>query len=120
MIRAARQLWAEHRLTFIAFLIAATLTVLFAVRSVVFTIYWADPAHHDQPIEGWMTPRYIANSYRVDPKVVGDALGLADLPRRRVTLEDLAQERGQSVQALAAILQTAVQADRAARGETGQ
>ena len=47
---------------------------LFAVRGVVFWVYWGDPARHEQAIEPWMTPGYIAHSWRVPRAVVVEAL----------------------------------------------
>ena len=45
--------------------------------------------------EGWMTPRYIARAWDLPPEEVAKALGLAmDGTGRRVTLQDLASDRG--------------------------
>ena len=70
------RLWREHRLVFLAFVAALALTALFTIRAAVFAVYWTDPAHRDQAIEGWMTPRYVAHSWDLPRDVVGEALGL--------------------------------------------
>lgn len=35
-----------------------------------------DPAHQDQDLAAWMTPRYVAQSYKLPPNVLGPALFL--------------------------------------------
>ncbi|WP_424943241.1 hypothetical protein [Aliiroseovarius crassostreae] len=39
--------------------------VFFGARTVAETLYWNDPAHRNQPIAGWMTPRYVAHSWNI-------------------------------------------------------
>jgi hypothetical protein len=66
--------------------------LFFAVRLTVFTIYWSDPAHRDQAVEGWMTPGYVARSWDVDPEVIRAALPPPPdgTPDRRPTLDAIA------------------------------
>ncbi len=92
--------WRSHPILTIGFIFAVLFTVMFAVRSVVFTIYWANPMHHDRSVEGWMTPRYIARSWSLPDKVVIDALNLPALTDRRQTLADIAARQNVPVQAL--------------------
>jgi hypothetical protein len=80
------------------------------VRLTVFWIYWADPDHHNQAIAGWMTPRYVANSWHVPPEAVGNALGLNVEKPRRITLDQLARERGVPLSDLVDKLQAAIAA----------
>ncbi|MBD3677060.1 MAG: hypothetical protein HUJ27_01505 [Rhodobacteraceae bacterium] len=83
--------------------------LFFAIRLTVFTIYWSDPDHRDQPIAGWMTLRYVVHSWDVPPEVVAGALSLEmDGTGRRVTLEELGARRGVSVQELARDLDRAI------------
>ncbi len=95
-----------------AFVLAAALTAMFLVRTVVFTIYWADPAHRDRQIEPWMTPRYVAYSWDLEPETVARALGLPApgrgrpwLPRRN--LGEIARESGVPLAELAARIERA-------------
>ncbi|NVK34689.1 MAG: hypothetical protein HWE23_09435 [Rhodobacteraceae bacterium] len=98
---------------FLAFFAMFGLTLFFGIRFTLSTIYWSDPAHIDQPIEGWMTPRYVARSWKLPREVIGQAL---DLPqgggRPAVTLEELAEQRGQSLDELIGELTQAVEAYR--------
>ncbi len=103
-------LWRKHPLGVIAFALALALTVFFAARLVVRTIYWANPAHHEQQIQGWMTIGYIARSWHVDPRAL-DAL--AGLPPPEVKghpqpLSEIAQDRGLPVAAIIAKVTAAV------------
>jgi len=89
-----RFLWHHHRPTFLAFLGAALVTAFFIIRMGVFSIYWADPAHHNQPPEGWMTPRYIAYSWEVEPLDITTALGVTNALGKHPSLQQIASARG--------------------------
>lgn len=94
MLNALRLLWREQRVLCVAFALALGLTLFFAVRMAVFALYWADPAHRNQPIEGWMTPRYLVHSYDLPPELVREVLDLEGEPRKRRTLAGIARESG--------------------------
>jgi len=32
--------------------------------------YFADPAHHEQPLEPWMSPRYVGKSWDLPPETI--------------------------------------------------
>jgi hypothetical protein len=64
-------LWRRHPILTLAFGVAVALSVFFATRLVGRMIYWSDPTHQNQSIEGWMTPFYIARSWGVDPAALG-------------------------------------------------
>lgn len=108
------RLWRENRVLFACFALSCVLTVFFAARLVAFWIYWADPAHRDQAIAGWMTPRYVAHSWDAPPEVIGAALGLErGRSGRPSTLAEIAADRGESVEDLAARIDAAITAHRA-------
>lgn len=117
MSRALARLLAAGRrqpVLALAFVAALLLTVLFAARTVLFAVYWADPEHRDHAIEGWMTPRYVAHSWALPPAVLRDALG--PLPdRRRPTLDAIAEAQGIPLEALVARVEAAIAAHRASR-----
>ncbi len=92
--------WRRHPVLTGGFMLALGFTVLFAVRSIVFLVYWSDPAHHDRAFEDWMTPRYIARSWKLPDEVVLEALHLEQMPRRRTTLAEIATRQGVTVQQL--------------------
>ena len=84
-----------RKLLVAALVLAVAVAAVLGVRAVREAVYWADPAHRDQPLEGWMTPRYVARSWDLPPETVAEALGLdQDGTGRRNTLDDLARARG--------------------------
>jgi hypothetical protein len=108
MLGRLRFLWARHRLGLIAFVIVLGVLGFFAFRTITSTLYWMDPVHRDQTLEGWMTPRYVAMSYDIPREVVGPALFfVADAPPRRISLERIAVENGVSLTDLQARVDTA-------------
>ena len=57
----------SHPVMSLAFALALALVLFFATGfGPPRHSTWSDPAHQAQPLEGWMTPRYIANSWNVD------------------------------------------------------
>ncbi|MFO7921581.1 MAG: hypothetical protein R6U99_12390 [Nioella sp.] len=106
------RIWRAAPLATVILGLAIVVSLFFAVRLVAFWIYWADPAHQDQAIAGWMTPGYVAYSWDVPREVTFEALDLPARPGEPVTLADLAAERGMSVADLAAELRAAITAHR--------
>ncbi|MCJ7873598.1 hypothetical protein [Phaeobacter sp. J2-8] len=109
-----KQFWRDNRLLVTGFALALAVMLFFALRTVSFWIYWNDPAHRNQDIEGWMTPRYVAHSWAVPPKVVADVMGL-EPGGPRVTLHQMAENRGETLDALVARIMAAILAHRAER-----
>lgn len=94
--------------------IAIAVAGAFAVRLMVFTIYWADPAHRNQQIEGWMTPGYVARSWDIEPEVLRAALPPPPdaWPGAHPTLAQIAEDRGIALPDLIAALQATIDAAR--------
>ena len=117
MWAAARRAVRTAPLLTAAFALALCATLWFGGRATLSALYWADPAHRDQQIEGWMTPGYVGRSWGVPPEVTAAALGLT-LPReggrRPPPLEVIARDRGVPLAQLIAELETAIAAYRAA------
>jgi hypothetical protein len=109
-----KRLWQHNRWLTLSFLITLTLALVFIIRAGVSFVYWQD--HRDEPIEGWMTIRYIARSYQVDPRLVRDAVGLPDTGPDRRPLIRIALEEGRQLDAIASAIVAAIEADRRARG----
>lgn len=109
-----RRLWAEQRLVLIAFVIAVGLAAFFGGRIVVRAVYWANPAHHRQLPEPWMTPGYIARSWHLRPeeidRTLGEGVGPGFIPDGPPTLERIAAKLGVPVGELTARLTTALPA----------
>jgi hypothetical protein len=114
-VATLKRLWRQNRWLTLAFALTLTLALIFIIRAGVFFIYWQQ--HRDEPIEGWMTVRYVARSYRVDPKIVHDAVGLPETGPDRRPLVRIAREDGQPLDEMTARILEAIRADRAARGQ---
>ncbi|WGW05469.1 hypothetical protein [Tropicibacter oceani] len=92
-----------------AFALALALTLFFAIRLALHSLYWTDPAHRDQQIMEWMTPGYVAHSWSVPRALVGDTLGFAKGAfEPGQTLEELAEQRGVPVAQLIEDLNAAI------------
>ncbi|HHB81003.1 MAG TPA: hypothetical protein ENK83_04550 [Aliiroseovarius sp.] len=96
-MRKLIDLFKAHPVLTPAFLLAAALTILFTVRTLMFTIYWADPAHRNQALEPWMTPRYVAHSWGLPPEEVAAVLQVDFSPPRRITIGEIAAQNGLSL-----------------------
>ncbi len=109
MLSRLKLAWRRNRMMTAAFVFAVFLALMFAVRSVVFVVYWSDPDHRDQRLETWMTPRYIARSWHLPDDIILSALGLEGMPGRRLTIEEIARAKGVPVQELEARIVAAAQ-----------
>lgn len=114
MTRRLAHLWRHHRVLLIAFIAALAVTLLFSLRTIVFLVYWSDPEHRDQPLEGWMTPRYIAHSHHLPLDAIAGMLAITPEQERRPTLEALANRRGVPLDVLIKELDAAISAWKAA------
>jgi hypothetical protein len=108
-----KKLWRHNRWLTLSFLLTLTLALVFIIRAGVFFVYWQQ--HRDEPIEGWMTVRYVAHSYRVDPRIVHDAIGLPKTGPDRRPLIRIAREDGEPLDEITGRIISAIKADRAAR-----
>jgi hypothetical protein len=111
-----RHLWDSHRWLLLGFVVSLAAVIFFGTRAVLFTLYWSDPAHRDEDIAGWMTPRYIVMSWQVPPEIVAHTLGLPqDGVGRRLSIEKIARDRGVPVADVARDLEAAILAFRASQ-----
>jgi len=93
MIDRIKYLWANHRTILLAFVGVLAILTFFGVKTLSAMIYWSDPAHQDQNIAPWMTPRYVSLSYKLPPEVLGPVLFLEkDAPPRRVSIGTIAAD----------------------------
>lgn len=114
-------LWRHNRIALLAFVAVLCLVGFFAFKSVSQFIYWSDPQHQNQPLAGWMTPRYVAQSYQVPPIVIQAAFDLDPAaPPRRMSLDRLANENGLTINALQLRVDAAVAAWRAENPRASQ
>jgi hypothetical protein len=97
-MKMLKHLWETQRLVLSAFVLAAAVFCYFAATTTMSMIYWMDPAHQDQPLAGWMTPRYVSHSYKLPPEIVGPALSIVkgDMLKRQ-SLDAIAAAKGMTM-----------------------
>ena len=103
------------------FVAALAVAIFFAVK---FLLHWGQFQGHaprDQALEAWMRPRYVAMSYNVPPKVLReDILGMGppskESDREPVTMEEIAAQKGISLDELTEIVREGAEAFHAERG----
>lgn len=120
---ALATLWRQNRLLVLSFAAALALTAFFAVRFALGWLHWQDPATRDQPIAGWMTPRYVAMSWHVPRDVMLDALGMTPGARpmgKPQSIAAIARARGMTEAQLIAEIEAAIATFRATGGSGGQ
>jgi hypothetical protein len=87
-------LWRARPWLTSAFLLACALTLFFAMRFTVQTIYWAN--HQDETVQPWMTVGYIARSWDLDGRQIDAIAGLrlAGVKGRPKPLREIARDTG--------------------------
>lgn len=89
-------LWRTQRLAVMALLVSALTLAVFGTRFTVRLIYFSDPDHVQQPLEGWMTLGYVARSWEVPRQSLHDWLHLPPDTPRRATIREIADNMGLS------------------------
>ena len=110
-----RAAWRYQRWLLVGFVLALLVTFGLAARMVARAIYWADPAHRDQVVQGWMTPGYVTRSWSLPRDTLEGVLGPAGGPISHDTLEMIAADRGVPLPDLLAEVEAALIARRAAQ-----
>lgn len=108
-MKTLKRLWTTNRVALIGFALAALAVAFFTLRIVVATLYWSNPAHRQQPPEGWMTPGMVARSWHVPREALAEVPGIAPGGERGQTLAEIAARRGISLGELIAEIMTVVQ-----------
>jgi hypothetical protein len=99
-----------------AFTVALALCLFFAAQASLRAWHW-HRLEAERPLAGWMTPRYVAHSWRVPREVMQEALGELPPPGRgRPTLRRIAADQGVPLEDLVGRIEAAVVAYRAGGG----
>jgi hypothetical protein len=102
------ELWRARPLLTSAFLLACAVTLFFAGRFTVYSVYWA--THQEQPVAPWMTVGYVARSWGLDPRAL-DAEAGTPAPQVKghpQTLDEIARDRAVPVAEVIAGVEAAV------------
>lgn len=73
-------------------------------------IYFADPKHQNQPLEYWMTPRYVVMSYELPPQVVDEIMDLRPKIDKRKPLKKVTEDLGITLDELQLLVDAAQKA----------
>lgn len=80
-----------------ALALATVLSLFFAVRFTIGVVYWS--AHHKEPVQAWMTVRYVGKSWGLNPRMINTTAGLPEPVRSHpLTLAEVAKQRGVPVE----------------------
>lgn len=121
MIDFLKRLWGAAPIATAILVLSLAMSLFFGVRSVANWVYWNDPAHREQQIAAWMTPGYIASSWRVPREVVMEALDAPEPPPEGVrNLADLADYHGVTVPDMITRAKRAIAAFRAEHPPPGR
>ncbi|MDA3857806.1 MAG: hypothetical protein PF480_06150 [Roseovarius sp.] len=85
--------WRNHPWLVSGFLTAFGVTLFFTARMITSTVYWSDPEHRDQTIQGWMTPGYVARSWSIPRSELETALSDFIQPGEHLTLDQIADNK---------------------------
>lgn len=102
-------LWRARPVLTSAFLLACAVTLFFAGRFAVYTVYWA--THQEQPVQPWMTVGYVARSWGLEPRALDAEAGLPvpQVKGHPQTLEEIARDRGVPVAEVIAEVEAALE-----------
>lgn len=109
-------LWRQRPWLVSLFVLATVLTLFFGARLLVQAIYWSDPAHQNQQVQGWMTVGYIGRSWHLDARELDAAAGLPapQIKGHPQPLSEIAADRGVPVAQVIAEVEAAIVALKAA------
>jgi len=96
----------KHWLMWLVFFLAVFITGISAVRTFHQATYWR--THKDEPIHGWMTVGYIAQSYHVPSAVLYEALSLPAQSLDKRPISKIARAQNRSVDDVINVLTKAI------------
>ncbi len=113
-----KKMWHAAPLATVIFVLALLASVVFGARATVFWIKRPPMSERALPVAAWMTPRYIARSWGVPPRVIAEAIKAPIPPRDGpMSLTELAKMRDVPVEQVIAEAEAAIAAVFAERGK---
>ncbi|MHA3976549.1 hypothetical protein ACW9UR_02585 [Halovulum sp. GXIMD14794] len=100
--------WKHHRLLLTGFVLAVAIALAMLVKLLFAWVYWS--ANHQQAVAGWMTPGYVAHSWKLDRDAFFDRLsGPLELTRgQRETISEIAKRKAMTEAEVIALIEAAV------------
>lgn len=105
------QLWRARPVLVSCFVLACAATLFFGVRFAAQAVYWSNPAHREQSVQGWMTVGYVARSWGLNGRDIDAVAGLP-LPQEKghpQPLSEIAADRGVPVQTVIDAVERAIE-----------
>lgn len=99
-------LFRRYRVPMAVLALSLSLMLVFAIRLTFGAVYWSQ--HRAEAVAGWMTLRYVGQTWEVDPRDILARTGLPEPERRRMTLEEIAAAQGLPEAEVVARVQAAV------------
>ena len=102
----------RHKILAAVFLLAVTLALGFATVMTIHAVRFRDHVIERQPVETWMTIRYVARAWQVPPDEIGAALGVDRETGRGRSLAEIAEARGMTPEEAIAAVEQVIEARR--------
>ena len=103
-----RRIWKRNPILSLAFVLAVAACLFFTGRATLFAVnLWF---RAEQPVAGWMTPRYIALAYGLDRDSLARLLATTDRDDAEKPLYRIADRSGMTLEDLIADVQALVDA----------
>lgn len=93
-------LFRNHPFALSGFVLGLAVAIFFVGKLALNMLYFNDPRHQNQAIEGWMTLRYVSMSYKVPPERLKAILELPDDNKRPPTMAVIAANKGMTLETL--------------------
>ncbi len=108
-IKLIKRIWTVAPIATVLLALAIVASIYFGARSATHPMR----VEREQSVAAWMTPRYIARSWSIPPDVIQNALDVPQLrPNGPISLRQLAELRGVSVEQIIAEAEAAISAFR--------
>lgn len=88
-----RYLFRQHRALSALLVMAVCGLLYFGGSFVSEVLYFSDPAHRDQKLAMWMSPRYVAKSWDLPREIIIDVMQL-EPDHKQKTLADVTEHLG--------------------------
>jgi hypothetical protein len=99
-------IFRKHPYLLSGFVLAVAVVLFFATHLIVGMIYWS--GHQREPVAGWMTVGYVAQSWHLDPREIDATAGLPPPEGHPLSLNEIAKRRGVPVTDVIAEVEAAV------------
>lgn len=105
---ALKYFWTHQKPVVFLFIAALIGLSAFALRAIDDTRYFNDPDRMEQPIEPWMTPKYVGRSFDLSREEFADILDLEERDGKPPKMGEIAADKGMTLAQIETIIRDAV------------